>query len=118
MTPHFSKAVSAAGLLFTSGQLAFGKAGAIEGEDISAQTHLALSNLENVLKEHGLSRNDIVKTTIWLSRQEDLLKYNEAYAAFFANHKPARSTVICALVVPGALVEIEAIARFTGTMQR
>ena len=37
---------------------------------------------------------------------------NEAYAKFFGNHKPARSTVEVARIPKDVLIEIEAIALY------
>ena len=63
-----------------------------------------------VLATSGLGLNDVVKTTIWLTRREDFAAFNEAYAAKFGDHRPARSTTICDLALGEALIEIEAVA--------
>jgi len=115
MKPHFSPYVVAGDLVFVSGQLGFGDNGALVGKDVESQTVRALENLEGVLRQVGLSRTDIVKTTCWICQQEDFARFNGAYAAFFGDHKPARSTVVSGLAAAGAVVEIEAIAyRKTG----
>jgi 2-iminobutanoate/2-iminopropanoate deaminase len=62
------------------------------------------------LEGAGLGLQDIVKTTVWLRREADFAAFNDSYARFFGQIRPARSTVISALVHPAALVEIEAIA--------
>jgi 2-iminobutanoate/2-iminopropanoate deaminase len=54
-----------------------------------------------------------VKNTVWITRQEDFPAYNRAYGARLAAPYPARSTVISQLAVPGALIEIEALASLT-----
>jgi hypothetical protein len=62
----------------------------------------------------GLGLADVVKTTVWLGRIGDFAEFNRAYAGVFAATgapAPARSTVRADLMMPGALVEIEAIAR-------
>jgi 2-iminobutanoate/2-iminopropanoate deaminase len=113
MTPgvHFTDAIEANGFVFVSGQLAFGTDGNIVGNDISGQTRRSLKNLSKVLAAHGLGPEDVIKITVWLTRASDFTRYNEAYASFFGKHRPARSTVVCDLVVPGALIELEAVAR-------
>ena len=112
MKPHFSPYVVAGDLVFVSGQLGFGDDGALVGKDIEAQTERALHNLEAVLRQAGLARRDIVKATCWITNGEDFARFNAAYAAFFGDHKPARSTVVSGLAAPGAVVEIEAVAYF------
>ncbi|MDR3509348.1 MAG: RidA family protein [Caulobacteraceae bacterium] len=109
MPPHLSPIVRGAELLFASGQMAFDETGRITG-DVSAQTTRCLENLERALQTAGRDRRDILKTTIWLTDPADFAAFNEAYAAFFGDHRPARSTVVAQLVIPGARIEIEAIA--------
>lgn len=98
-------------LLFLSGQLAFDAAGKIRG-DIEAQTTQCLANIEAVLKAQGRAKTDIIKTTVWLTDKGNFAAYNNAYRAFFGDGPyPARSTVVSELVLEGALIEIEVIAR-------
>ena len=111
--PHFASAKSAAGLLFLSGQVAFDSAGRLTAETIEAQTTQCLVNIEEVLRQHGLGRRAVVKTTVWLRTTSDFVSFNNAYATFFGDHKPARSTVRADLMIAGALVEIEAVATST-----
>ena len=107
--PHFSPIFEAGSLVFVSGQLAFDERGTIGGE-VREQTLQCLRNLERLLHGCGLSRTDVVKATVWLRREHDFRVFNQTYAEYFGAHRPARSTVICTLARPEALVEIEAIA--------
>lgn len=112
IAPALSPAVPAGDLLFLSGQLAFGADGAIVApDDIAVQTRQVLANIASVLKGHGLGLSNVVKTTVWLTDTADFAAFNEAYAASFGSHRPARSTVRSDLMLPGARIEIEAIAR-------
>lgn len=77
---------------------------------MGGQTTQALSNLRAVLAGLGLTPNDVVKTTVWLTDASAFQAFNDSYAEFFGDHRPARSTVISQLVLPLALVEIEAVA--------
>lgn len=110
MKPHFSPAVAAGSLLFLSGALGFTRDGALS-IGIEAQTRQCLDNLAGILAQHGLGPADIVKTTIWLTNRADFAAFNSAYAGWFGDWAPARSTTIAGLAVDGALVEIEAVAR-------
>ena len=107
--PRLSPAMVAGDLLFLSGQLAFGPEGRIEG-NVSVQTTLCLERLENVLHEHGLDRSAIVKVSVWITDRSAFAAFNDAYARFFGDQRPARSTVISGLAIEGALVEIDAVA--------
>ncbi|TNE40672.1 MAG: RidA family protein [Sphingomonadales bacterium] len=114
VAPHLSLAVDAAGLLFVSGQLAFVEGKLLQG-GIAEQTRQALANIEAVLAQRGLARRDIVKTTVWITKRDDFQGFNAAYAEFFGDVRPARSTVVAELAIPDALVEIEAIAATQGS---
>lgn len=108
--PHLSVWKEAAPLIFISGQLPFDATGQISAQDIAGQTVQALRNLEAVLKSAALELRDVVKTTVWLRNAADFPLFNESYGEFFGEIRPARSTVVSALVHPNALVEIEATA--------
>jgi 2-iminobutanoate/2-iminopropanoate deaminase len=108
--PHLSPWTEASPLIFVSGQLPFDASGQISAEDIGSQTTQALRNLEAVLTRASLSLRDVVKTTVWLRNATDFSQFDASYAKYFGEVKPARSTVVSALVHPKALVEIEATA--------
>lgn len=107
-----SAAYRANGFLFTSGQLAFDETGKLHTGDIVEQTRLCLENIQRLLVLEGLSLQDVVKVTIWLTDAADFGGFNAAYSDFFGDHRPARSTVRSDLMLPGANVEIEAIAAY------
>ena len=112
--PHFSHVVIAGPFLFVSGQMAFGPDGTINGHDVVQQTGQVLANIDTLLRQHDLRRENVVKTTVWLRRRDDFWEFNRAYAEFFGTHRPSRSTVITDLALEGAVVEIEATA-FVGS---
>jgi 2-iminobutanoate/2-iminopropanoate deaminase len=111
--PHFSLWTEASSLVFISGQLPFDATGRIPETGVSGQTTQVLRNLEAVVAKAGLKLSDVVKTTVWLRSQSDFVAFNESYANYFGDIRPSRSTVICALAHPDALVEIEAIVQRT-----
>ncbi len=108
--PHMSLSKEAGSLVFISGQLPLDSDFKIPDNSIYGQTSQVLKNIAAVLSANGLDASNIVKTTVWLRNEADFPQFNESYAAFFGDHKPARSTVISNLVLSQALVEIEAIA--------
>lgn len=107
----YSAAIRVGNLLFCSGQTPVNPdTMLIEGRDIEEQTLRALNNLEIVLSAAGASRENIVKTSVFLKNFADFPKMNAVYADFFGNHKPARTTVEVSRLPMDALVEIECIA--------
>jgi 2-iminobutanoate/2-iminopropanoate deaminase len=104
-----SRAVRAGGFIFVSGQLPL-ENGRLAGDEIKTQARRTLDNVKTILAEAGTSLGDVVKCTIWLTDAADFAAFNEVYAEYFPTLPPARSCVVSTLVVPGAKVEIEAIA--------
>jgi 2-iminobutanoate/2-iminopropanoate deaminase len=101
-------------LLFLSGQLGFTSPGVLVEGGIEAQTRQAIANIETVLAANGSDLSQIIKSTIWLTRKSDFPAFNTVYASHFEpGCYPARSTVVSDLLIDGALVEIEVIARKT-----
>ena len=106
----FSPAVSADGFIFLSGQMAFGPDKKLVDGDITVQTKQTLDNIKSLLAGIDLGMDAIVKNTIWLTNVEDFAAFNQAYAAYFPENPPARATVRSDLLLPGARIEIEALA--------
>ena len=112
----YSAALKAGQLLFISGQVPFDPATGqmVEGEgvDIGAQTIRVLQNIGALLAAAGLTHADVVRTTVFLADMNDFKAMNEAYARFFTEPYPARSTVQAARLPRDARIEIDAIALF------
>lgn len=107
----YSQVVRAGDFLFVSGQ---GPIDPVTEEfrfsDIKAETLLTLENVERVLQGCGASRRNIVRCGVFLADTADFEAMNEAYAEFFGDSAPARTTVQSGLVEPGMKVEIDCIA--------
>jgi 2-aminomuconate deaminase len=79
--------------------------------DIRVQTRAVLDNIANVLSSVGASLSDVVSVTSYLVSMNDFGGYNEAYAEYFDETGPARTTVaVHQLPHPHLLVEIQAVA--------
>lgn len=102
----YSPIVRAGDFLLTSGQLGLSDAGLADG--FAAQVRQALENLHALARSEGAGRDQIVKTTIFLTSIEDYDEMNAIYVEFFGGHRPARSAVAVAALPLGALVEVEA----------
>ncbi|WP_051317154.1 RidA family protein [Ectobacillus panaciterrae] len=70
----------------------------------------ALANLELVLRERGLSKEDVVLCRLYTPNVHFWPEINAVYAHFFGDHKPARVIVPTNDLYAGCLVEVEAIA--------
>jgi 2-iminobutanoate/2-iminopropanoate deaminase len=106
----YSQAVKAAPFLFCSGQLGLDPAsGQLAAGGIEAETRQALANLDAVLLAAGLTRESVVKVTVFLVDFKEFPIMNAVYEDFFKTRFPARSTVQVGLP-KGARIEIEATA--------
>ena len=108
----YSQAIDCGSLLITSGQIPIDPAtgNLVEG-DITAQTRQSLTNVKAIVEAAGLTMDDVVKTTVFLSDMNNFGAMNGVYAEFFTEGKyPARSAVEVARLPKDALVEIEVIA--------
>ena len=107
----YSQAILANGMVYTSGQLGIDPATGIIPEGITAQTRQSLTNVKAILAQAGLTMDDVIKTTVFLSDMNNFVPMNEVYAEFFTEGSyPARSAVEVARLPKDAMVEIEAIA--------
>jgi len=107
----YSPAVRAGQLVFISGQVPIDPStGNLIDGDIAAQTRRALDNLGALLKAAGLSYANVVRTTVFLADMNDFSAMNQAYATFFSEPYPARSTVQVSRLPKDARVEIDVIA--------
>ncbi len=109
----YSQAVQAGNLLFISGQIPLdpktGELNLFNG-NAADQTKLVMTNLKGILESQGLTFENVIKTTIFLSNMEDFGKVNEVYAGFFNDYKPARACIQVARLPKDVSVEIEAVA--------
>lgn len=106
----YSQAVQTGDFLFTSGQIPLRPDGSLVEGGMEAQVQQVLVNLDAVLQAAGVTRQQVVKATIFMTDLAAFGTVNEAYAAFFGDHRPARSTVQVAALPRGVAIEIELVA--------
>lgn len=98
-------------MVFVSGQLPLDPAtGNFVAGDVAELTRQCLRNIQTILAEQGLTLDNVVKTTIFVTNLDDFATVNAAYGEFFKQPYPARSTIQVAALPKQAVVEIEAIA--------
>jgi 2-iminobutanoate/2-iminopropanoate deaminase len=107
----YSQAIRAAGLIFTSGQVAIDPATQqVIAGDVSAQTDRVMKNLAAILQASGSTLEKVVRCTVFLKNMGDFAAMNEVYGRYFKDAPPARSTVEVARLPKDVLVEIDVIA--------
>ncbi len=107
----YSQAIEAGGMVFVSGQLPVDPAtGEFAPGGVKELTHQSLTNIKHILSSVGLTMENIVKTTVFLTDMADFAEMNEAYATYFGGAAPARSAVAVKALPKGARVEVECIA--------
>jgi 2-iminobutanoate/2-iminopropanoate deaminase len=105
----YSQGIRAGDFVFVAGQGPLDpETGEVFGESIEEQTTRTLENVKAILAEAGATLADVVKSTVHLSDLSLFSRFNEVYARYFPDPKPARTTVGSSLV--GILVEIDVIA--------
>ncbi len=106
----YSQAIDAGVFVFASGQIPINPATGEIPEGIKAQTAQSLANVKAILEAAGLTMDNVVKTTVFLSDMDNFAPMNEVYAEAFAAPYPARSAVAVRTLPKNVLVEIEVLA--------
>ena len=107
----YSQAVQAGNFLFVSGQVAINpENGELNIGSIDEETHQVMRNLKAVLLEAGLTFDNVVKSTIFLSDMGTFTQVNEIYGQYFSADFPARETVQVSVLPKNVNVEISVIA--------
>ena len=82
----------------------------VEGGTL-AQAKQVFENIRTVLGELGLTMDDVLKTTVFLTNLGDFAEVNKLYAEYFGPNYPARSCVEVSRLPMGLAIEVECIAR-------
>lgn len=118
-TPAFSHVAVVppeATTIYVGGQNGIDESGAVVSDDIAEQSLRAIDNASTALKAAGASLEDVISWTVLIQADADLAAAYGAVAPRLARDG-APPLVTAALVagigVPGALVEVAAIAAVT-----
>ena len=109
----YSQAVKAGNTLYVSGQIPIDPANdiLIEGS-IEEETEQVMKNIGYILLEAGLTFNQVLKCSIFVSSMDDFARINAVYGKYFQENPPARETVEVSGLPKGVNVEISCIATF------
>ena len=109
--PNLSPATRFGNMVFVSGQTGRDPVTGEPGKDIREQTRNVLERIKIVLHAAGTSLDNVLSATTYLTDRNNLSAYNEEYATYFPNNRPARTTVtVAALNSPELLIEITVTA--------
>jgi reactive intermediate/imine deaminase len=105
----YSQAVRAGDTLYLSGQIGLDPETMQMAEGIEAQTHRVFRNLAAVADAAGMSLDQAVRMTVYLTDLAHFARVNEIMAQYVREPYPARAAVGVGGLPRGALVEIDAI---------
>jgi len=107
----YNQAVLVNNTLYISGQICIdAQTGNLKNRDIQDETHQVMQNLKAILSEAGMSFNNVVKTTIFITDMGRFGDINEIYGKYFSGNFPARETVQVSALPKFVNVEISMIA--------
>jgi len=108
---HYTPAMRAGDFVYVSGQGPIDPVtDKLASGDVEFQTRLTLSNMQRILEAAGVGITDVVKCSVFLRDISEFHNMNRAYAAFFGDHKPARTTIEAKFHQAEMLVEIDCVA--------
>lgn len=109
---HFTDAVQAGDLLFVSGIVPVDeRRELVGGDDAVAQARAVFENMRVILAAAGCTFADVVKVTVFLTDVADRPLINPVRQEVFGETRPASTLVeVSGLVIPGARIEVEAVA--------
>lgn len=108
----YSQAVLSGDTLYVSGQIPLNpESGELVMASIEEQTRQVMENLKSVLTEAGMTFNNVVKATIFITDMNNFTKINSVYGSYFSDdNAPARETVQVSKLPKNVDVEISVIA--------
>ncbi len=107
----YSQGIVAGDFFFASGQIPIiPETGELAEATIAAQARQALENVGKLLEAAGADFGKVVKTSCFLADMNDFAAFNEVYAEYFTENKPARSCVAVKTLPKNVLCEVEVIA--------
>ena len=107
----YSPALLVNDTLYISGQVPINiETGNLITENIELATHQVLRNIKVLLAEAGMTLENVVKCTIFMTDLNEFQKMNAVYAGYFEGVAPARETVEISRLPMDATIEISCIA--------
>lgn len=108
----YNQATLFGNILFVSGQIGIDRStGKMKNANIEEETHQVMKNLEFILKEAGLTFENVLKCSCFVKDMRQYARINTVYAEYFNEATaPARELVEVANLPKFVSVEISLIA--------
>lgn len=106
----YSQAIAVNGMLFVSGQIPINPETGELVKGIEQETIQVFENINAILKEAGISFDNVVKASVFLKDMNDFTTVNTIYGNYFKQPYPAREAVQVAKLPKDVSVEISVIA--------
>ncbi len=107
----YSQAILFNNSLYICGQIPLNPfTGELEINSIEESTTRVIENIKALLKEAGMTLDNVVKCSIFLKDMNDFAAMNAVYASFFDAVPPARETVQVSKLPMDVPIEISCIA--------
>jgi reactive intermediate/imine deaminase len=108
---HYSHGVSVNGMLFIAGQLPIDANGnTLADQPFEVQAKQTLANIQAVLAAHNLTVANLAQVRVYVTDIDNWPAFNQIYAAWAGEAKPARAVVPVPQLHYGFLLEVEAVA--------
>ena len=106
----WSHAVKVSNTIYLAGMIGWDEQRKLVEGGFEAQAVKTFENIKLTLEAAGASLKDVVKVTVYLKNMDDIAKYREIRSRFFTPPMPASTGVEVSKLLPGVLIEIEAVA--------
>jgi aryl-alcohol dehydrogenase-like predicted oxidoreductase/enamine deaminase RidA (YjgF/YER057c/UK114 family) len=106
----FSRAVRRERHVWVSGTTATHRERLIGGDDLESQTHFVIDKIEGALQSVGARLEDVVRTRVYVRKQQDWERIARVHGIRFGAIQPANTLVVAPPIDDGSLVEIDAEA--------
>lgn len=106
----FSPGLLVGDTLYVAGQVGQDLKTSAIPDDFEAEVRQTLDNIALVLKEAGMSFDNVVSVNVYLTDMELFQKMNGVYTTYFKEPRPVRTTVGVAKLVGKARIEITVTA--------
>lgn len=110
----YNQAIIHGDTLYASGQIAIDPAtGNLVTDNIEAETHQVMKNIQAILEEAGLTFEDVIKCSVFVNDMNQYSRINVVYAEYFNEATaPVRELVEVANLPKFVNIEISVIAGF------
>jgi enamine deaminase RidA (YjgF/YER057c/UK114 family) len=107
---RYSRAVADGNWVVVSGTVGPDPQSGIMPESAEEQARNSLVTIESALRQAGASLDDVMRCGVYVTAVDHVQEVMGVLAEKFDRIRPANTTIICQLPVPGAKVEIEVLA--------